>query len=210
MAKATFVKEAKKPIYLYGKLVEYVSKRGKRAGQTLSKIDRNQPKDENDEIIINVGESYYTWCFYGGQPKYSKTAPKRSELTQNWFKIELYKIQEEIEEHENQDPEDVATLVESVMERIESLRDECQEHLDNIPEQLQESDAGQTLQSRIEALDDALSEFENINTEFESEIDESERDTMSDEEWEEQLEEERLAWMDERMSEISDICLDID
>ena len=210
MARATFVKEAKKPIYLHGKRVEYVSKRGKRAGQTLSKIDRNQPQDENDEIIINVGESYYTWCFYGGQPQYSKTAPKQSQLTQNWFKTELYSIQEEIEEHENQDTEDVATLVESVIESIESLRDECQEHLDNIPEQLQESDAGQTLQSRIDALDEALSEFENIDTEFESEIDEFERDMMSDEEWEEQLNDERQEWIDNKMSEINDIDLDIE
>lgn len=210
MARATFVKEAKKPIYLHGKRVEYVSKRGKRAGQTLSKIDRNQPQDENDKIIINVGESYYTWCFYGGQPQYSKTAPKRSQLTQNWFKVELYSIQEEIEEHENQYPEDVATLVESVTESIESLRDECQEHLDNIPEQLQESEAGQTLQSRIDALDDALSEFENIDTEFESDIDESERDTMSDEEWEEHLNDEKQEWIDDKMSEINDIDLDIE
>lgn len=210
MARATFVKEAKKPIYLHGKRVEYVSKRGKRAGQTLSKIDRNQPQDENDEIIINVGESYYTWCFYGGQPQYSKTAPKRSQLTQNWFKTELYSIQEEIEEYENQDPEDVATLVESVIGSIESLRDECQEHFDNIPEQLQESDAGQTLQSRIDALDEALAEFENIDTEFESEIDESERGTMSDEEWEEKLNDEKQEWIDNKMSEINDIDLDIE
>lgn len=210
MARATFVKEAKKPIYLHGKRVEYVSKRGKRAGQTLSKIDRNQPQDENDEIIINVGESYYTWCFYGGQPQYSKTAPKRSQLTQNWFKIELYSIQEEIEERENQDTEDITILVDSVTERIESLRDECQEHLDNIPEQLQESDAGQTLQSRIDALDNALAEFENIDTEFESEIDESDRDTMSDEEWEEQLNDEKQEWIDNKMSEINDIDLDIE
>lgn len=210
MAKATFVKEAKKPIYLHGKRVEYVSKRGKRVGQTLSKIDRNQPQDENDTIIINVGESYYTWCFYGGQPQYSKTAPKQSQLTQNWFKTELYSIQEEIEEYENQDPEDIANLVESVTESIESLRDECQEHLDNIPEQLQESDAGQTLQSRIDALDEALSEFENIDTDFESEIDESERDTMSDEEWEDALEKEKHEWMEDKICEISSVDLDID
>lgn len=209
MARATFVKEAKKPIYLHGKRVEYVSKRGKRAGQTLSKIDRNQPQDENDEIIINVGESYYTWCFYGGQPHYSKIAPKRSQLTQNWFKSELYSIQEEIEEHENQDPEDIATLVESVMESIEGLRDECQEHLDNIPEQLQESEAGQTLQSRIDALDEVLSEFENIDTDFESEIDEYERGTMSQCAWEEQLND-KQEWIDNKMSEINDIDLDIE
>ena len=49
MAKANFIEIAKKPIYKRGKRIEYVSKRGKRAGQTLSKIDRNQPANENDE-----------------------------------------------------------------------------------------------------------------------------------------------------------------
>ena len=46
MAKANFIEIAKKPIYKRGKSIEYVSKRGKRAGQTLSKIDRNQPANE--------------------------------------------------------------------------------------------------------------------------------------------------------------------
>ena len=49
MAKANFIEIAKKPIYKRGKRIEYVSKQGKRAGQTLSKIDRNQPANENDE-----------------------------------------------------------------------------------------------------------------------------------------------------------------
>ena len=46
MAKANFIESAKKPIYKRGKSIEYVSKRGKRASQTLSKIDRNQPANE--------------------------------------------------------------------------------------------------------------------------------------------------------------------
>ena len=205
MATATFVKEAKKPIYLNGKRVEYVSKRGKRAGQTLSKIDRNQPKDENDPIIINVGESYYTWCFYGGLPQYSKNKPKRSQLTQNWFKAELYSIQEEIEESAPKDEEELSDLIESISSRIEDLRDECQDHLDNIPEQLQDGDAGQTLQERIDSLDDALYELENIDTDIENGIDE-ERDTVSDKEWEEI----KNRWIEDKMSEIFDIDLEID
>ena len=50
MARATFVKSARRPIYQRGKMVEYVSKKGKREGQTLSKLDRTIPYDENDEI----------------------------------------------------------------------------------------------------------------------------------------------------------------
>jgi len=212
MARATFVKAAKKPIYKHGKRVEYVSKRGKREGQTLSKIDRNQPADENDEILINVGESYYTWCFYGGQPIYSKTYPRPSQLTQNAFKQELYSIQEKIEDFDAEgDTDNIAIFVEEITSDLESLRDTCQESLDNIPEQLQDAPAGQTLQERIDALDEAISEFENIDTEFESQKDEeTDRDTMSDEEWEEELKQEKSEWIDEKIGEIQgiDLCFE--
>lgn len=202
MARAQFVEKAKKPIYKRGKRVEYVSQRGKRAGQTLTKLDRSQPEDENDEILINVGESYYTWCFYGGQPQYSKERPKPSQLTQNWFKQELYCIQEKIEEFEPEDVEDVATFVDDIRSDAESLRDECQEHLDNMPEQLQDSDSGQTLQERIDNLDSVIGDIDNFDSEFESEIEKE--DDESDDEFLERQSEEKQQWLDDKMSEIQE------
>lgn len=202
MAKAQFVEKAKKPIYKHGKRVEYVSQRGKRAGQTLTKLDRSQPEDENDEILINVGESYYTWCFYGGQPQYSKERPKPSQLTQNWFKQELYSIQEKIEEFEPEDVEDVATFIDEIRDDAESLRDECQEHLDNMPEQLQDSDSGQTLQERIDNLDSIIGDIDNFDSEFESEIEKE--DDESDDEFLERQSEEKQQWLDDKTSEIQE------
>ena len=202
MARAQFVEKAKKPIYRHGKRVEYVSQRGKRAGQTLTKIDRSQPQDENDEILINVGESYYTWCFYGGQPQYSKERPKPSQLTQNWFKQELYSIQEKIEEFEPEDVEDVATFIDEIRDDAESLRDECQEHLDNMPEQLQDSDSGQTLQERIDNLDSVIGDIDNFDSEFESEIEKEDDET--DDEFLERQSEEKQQWLDDKTSEIQE------
>lgn len=202
MARAQFVEKAKKPIYKHGKRVEYVSQRGKRAGQTLTKLDRSQPEDENDEILVNVGESYYTWCFYGGQPQYSKERPKPSQLTQNWFKQELYSIQEKIEEFEPEDVEDVATFVDDIRNDAESLRDECQEHLDNMPEQLQDSDSGQTLQERIDNLDSVIGDIDNFDSEFESEIEKE--DDESDDEFLERQSEEKQQWLDDKTSEIQE------
>lgn len=202
MAKAQFVEKAKKPIYKHGKRVEYVSQRGKRAGQTLTKLDRSQPEDENDEILINVGESYYTWCFYGGQPQYSKERPKPSQLTQNWFKQELYSIQEKIEEFEPEDVEDVATFVDDIRSDAESLRDECQEHLDNMPEQLQDSDSGQTLQERIDNLDSVIGDIDNFDSEFESQIEKEDDET--DDEFLERQSEEKQQWLDDKTSEIQE------
>ena len=202
MARAQFVEKAKKPIYKHGKRVEYVSQRGKRAGQTLTKLDRSQPEDENDEILINVGESYYTWCFYGGQPQYSKERPKPSQLTQNWFKQELYSIQEKIEEFEPEDVEDVATFVDDIRSDAESLRDECQEHLDNMPEQLQDSDSGQTLQERIDNLDSVIGDIDNFDSEFESEIEKEDDET--DDDFLERQSEEKQQWLDDKTSEIQE------
>ena len=209
MAKAEFVLSAKRNIYKRGKRVEYVSKRGKRAGQTLTKIDRFQPADEGDEVLIHAGESYYTWCFYGGQPIYSKTKPRPSQLTQNPFKQELYSIQERIEDfcHDGE-PESVADFLEEIRESLEGLRDTCQESLDNIPEQLQEAPAGQTLQERIDNLDEAIAELENIDVDFESQLDEeTDRDTMSNEEWEQTLEDEKTEWCDDKLGEILGVDL---
>ena len=130
----------------------------------------------------------------------------------NAFKQELYSIQEKIEDFDAEgDTDNIAIFVEEITSDLESLRDTCQESLDNIPEQLQDAPAGQTLQERIDALDEAISEFENIDTEFESQKDEeTDRDTMSDEEWEEELKQEKSEWIDEKIGEIQgiDLCFE--
>ncbi len=54
--------------------------------------------------------------------------------------------------------------VEDIVSQIEELRDECQNSLDNMPEHLQESsDAGNTLQERIDGLEDWINEIQAID-----------------------------------------------
>lgn len=134
-------------------------------------------------------------------------------MTQNAFKQELYSIQEKIEDFDAGDDTDaIAIFVEEITGDLESLRDTCQESLDNIPEQLQEAPAGQILQERIDALDEAISEFENIDTEFESQKDEEtdREEDWTDEEWAEELANERADWVGEKMEEISGIDLEFE
>lgn len=52
---------------------------------------------------------------------------------------------------------------EELISAIEDIRDQCQESLDNMPEQLQESDSGTTLQERIEACDAAIEELQEVS-----------------------------------------------
>lgn len=53
--------------------------------------------------------------------------------------------------------------VQSIIDELETLRDNCQDNLDNMPEGLQEGDTGQLLQERIDQLEDVISELESID-----------------------------------------------
>lgn len=50
-----------------------------------------------------------------------------------------------------------------IADELSNIRDEAQDSLDNMPEGLQEGDTGQLLQERIDNLDEAISELENID-----------------------------------------------
>lgn len=53
--------------------------------------------------------------------------------------------------------------IESIRGDLESLAEELQERLDNMPESLQDSDTGVILQERIEQLEDAQNELDNVD-----------------------------------------------
>lgn len=179
MARATFVKSAQKNIYQSGKHVKYTSKKGKREGQELTKLDRTVPKDENDPIFIAKGESYYWWAFKNGGKHFSKTAPKQSQLTQSAYLGELYSIQEELEViRENiSDADDLSSSVDDIKSRLEELKETTEGSLENMPEGLQQGDTGQLLQERIDALDNAISEMEGIDFDY----DEQDEDDLREE-----------------------------
>jgi len=199
MARATFVKSAQKDIYQQGKIVSYESVKGKRAGQTLSKRDRTIPADENDKVFIAKGEPYYWWQFMNSPKHYSKEAPKGSQLTQSSYMSQYLGLQEEIGEWSPSDVDEVVSGVEDFKERLETLRDECQESLDNMPESLQYSPTGELLQERIDACENAISEFENIDCDYE----EPEEGAQ-----ESDIEEHLLEWINERVEEVQNISFD--
>lgn len=175
MARATFVKSAQKNIYRNGKYVTYTSKRGKGKGNVVGKYDRTIPADKKDPIVIAKGESYYWWAFKRGGKHFSKTAPRRSQLTQSSFKGSLYDLEDRISTLNVETKEDFDTEKEDILSEIDSLKDQCQESLDNMPESLQDAPTGQLLQERIEALESWYSDIENIEVD-EKEEDESDED----------------------------------
>jgi len=179
MPRLNYVKSAQKDIYVQGKYVNYESKKGKRIGQTLSKLDRTVPKDKNDKIYIAKGEPYYWWQFKNGGKNISKTRPRNSQLTQSTYMSTLYQIMEQIEDASPSDVDELVSLVEDINLQVEDLRDTTQESLDNMPEGLQQGSTGELLQERIDALDSAISELEDIDTDFEEKDDDELREELS-------------------------------
>lgn len=209
MAKANFVNKARKNIYVNGKVVKYVSQKGKRKGQTLEKLDRTQPENKQDKIFIKKGESYWHWTFMGGITHISKERPKQSQLTQSEFLSSVYQIEEAMQEASSITEDEVQEWI----SELESILDEVQDRLSSMPEQLQESSSsGQLLQERIDNLEQWIESLQSVDfneiNEEEAEADaKSEWDTMEEKEKEELVKEEWIAIrkqeiLDEKQSDI--------
>lgn len=59
--------------------------------------------------------------------------------------------------------DELAPLIDSIREEIETIRDEEQEYYDNMPESLQSGDKGDVAQSAIEALEEGVNTLEEID-----------------------------------------------
>ena len=96
----------------------------------------------------------------------------------------------------------------SIADELDTIKDNCQDSLDNMPEGLQEGDTGQLIQERIDNLDSAISDLEAID--YDTIKENAKDDVDSDEgtdEYEAELEEKtKDALRDEIESAIS--CLD--
>ena len=220
MARANFVKKAQKDIFVNGKRVEYVSEKGKREGQTLSKIDKTIPRDDNDNILIAKGESYYWWQFKNSPKQYSKNPPRASQLTQSAYLSTLYGIDEQIEDFSADTAEELKDFVEDIKTQLEELRDTTQESFDNIPENLQYSPNAELLQERIDCLEIAINELNSMDLEYEEKDEEelqelvaedkgidTEEENWNDEITTEEIDDKRQEleseWVEEKMGDIT-------
>jgi hypothetical protein len=225
MARANFVNKAQKDIFTFGKRVEYVSAKGKREGQTLSKTDRTIPRDDNDTIFIAKGESYYWWQFQNSPKQYSKTSPRASQLTQSGYLSTLYGITEQIEDFSTDSIDELSDFVDNIKTELEDLRDTTQESLDNMPENLQYSPTAELLQERVDALETAIDELDAIDLDYD-ETDEDELKELvaedkgidtEDENWQEEITDEEIdykrqelesEWVQEKLEEIQGISIE--
>lgn len=117
------------------------------------------------DIGIEKGDTYYKWSTRpGGRGKgiihRSKTYPKPQQLTSSDFLIQMYDLQDRL--NELSADETLGDERQSIADDIRSLGEEQQEKLDNMPEGLQQGSSGETLQSRVDACEDWASEIEAV------------------------------------------------
>lgn len=145
---------------------------------------------------IKKGDSYYYWEFrYGGVHK-SKVRPRPSQLTQSEFLGTVYSIQEQIEDLSTD--EDFQSFIDGLVEELETLRDDCDDKLSNMPDQLQDAPTGELLQNRSGDIDEMISELESIDTD----VDEEKEEDETDDEYEERIEQKKQ----EILEEIQGVC----
>lgn len=107
---------------------------------------------------IKAGDSYYWWKFRYGGKRFSKTPPKRSQLTQSSFYSTIYDIEDDVIGGATAD-DSLPGVRDDVVSQLEDLKSECESNLENIPDNLKEASSGQLLQERIDALESAIDEF---------------------------------------------------
>lgn len=115
-------------------------------------------KARKDNPVVKAGGSYYWWKLYRGPKQYSITRPRRWQLTGSSFLSTFWRLQDEL-------PDEIDKGgAEDLVEDLNEILDECQDSLDNMPDELQESGpAGELLRERIDELEDWISEIEGID-----------------------------------------------
>lgn len=115
-----------------------------------------------DNPVAKKGESYFWWKFRYGGKRYSKTRPRGSQLTQSAYFGTVRAMAEQIEDTTIENGEQLTELRDEIVSQIQELSEETQGSLDNMPDQLQYSPTGEMLQERIDALQSAECDIENI------------------------------------------------
>ncbi len=124
-----------------------------------------------DNPVVKAGEPYYWWKFRHGGKHYSTTRPRPSQLTQSEYLSGIRSLMEQVEDYAVRDPAtgnffDPTDLRDTIVPELETLRETCEESLENMPDSLRDSPTGELLQERIDACESAQNELEGMDLEF--------------------------------------------
>ena len=138
-------------------------------------------KARKDNPVAKKGEDYYWWQFAFRRKSYSKTPPRRSQLTMSSFLGQLYDLQDSFDQRFI-DIDNIDGDIQQLIDELQQMGDECQDSLDNMPEHLQDtSDSGVMLTERIENMDSWISEIGSIDIEIDKELSKEEKEDRFEE-----------------------------
>lgn len=130
---------------------------------------------------IKAGEPYYWWKFKNCPKSVSRTHPKPSQLTRSEFWQFVYGLRENNEHAPAL--EDIEGNIDSIKEELEGHKSELEDKLENLPENLRYAPSGETLQERIDALDEAINSLESVNVD--TDVEEDDKEERANEIWQE-------------------------
>jgi len=134
-----------------------------------------------DNPVCKKGESYYWWQFAFSSKSYSLKRPRASQLTRSAYYSTLYALTEQIEDSTVDSVDSITCLRDDALSALEELRDETEEKLQNMSEHgLENTPTGEMIQERVDALESAISEIENLDVDID-EPDEDDPDLDDDE-----------------------------
>ena len=107
-----------------------------------------------DNPVAKRGESYYWWKFAFGPKRFSKTPPRRSQLTQSEYYSTMYAIEDNFD-CPNSSFDEATGYLEGIQSEVEGVKDEIEEKIQNMEEHagLAESPVHEQLEERRDALD---------------------------------------------------------
>lgn len=127
---------------------------------------------------IKKGEEYYKFSltrFQKLRPLHLQCKPTRSQMTGSEFLSNLYAIEDEMAALSVEDMEEAQGCIDNIVEQLNSLRDETEEKLYNMPDQLQEAPTGELLQGRVDSVEEMISELESIEVDIDEELSKEEK-----------------------------------
>lgn len=134
-----------------GKITKVLKSRNEyTCGRCLQKIEKGSPYLRGD---LNFSRPVIRCCKCGLQPWEVTTSDYQlsvGEIVYHWQ--DNYDVSEEGRDE--------------IISELESIKDDLEGRLENMPEGLQEGDAGQLLQERIDCLESAISDLESIDFEL--------------------------------------------
>ena len=156
--------KARKDIYKQGKLIDDPkTKSGKR-------LNRSQPRDEHDKVIVTAGQTYYKWTFYKSRPIISTTRPKYSQLTRSEHYQRLRQINERMQEFTAENTSDIETFIEEILDEANQFLDETQEKFDNVQEHFEGGNTYELLEQRVIDIEEFINELESFSIDEDSDL----------------------------------------